>query len=768
MNHRPQLLPAPRGRSGAGCDGVASRVGWVKLILVAYLLLSVPGQAPVHSQVPAPDLYTAEHEQTPQVDQYYTEKFRATAREQQEQFRKRIAIPDAVTEDISTQATLEAVPELQSTPHSEASYSWRRGLLWAGVFVLSGILLVLRLFPDAVENLKGRLAPWDALRSDVEVGTANVRVESQAVAEFIAAFRTGPVPRPESAAALAPLEQFHTNWPRLLAELRNHLQPVIETTDAQVRRRYLNDLGRELRSLKGETGLPELLPVWQMVCALEGLIRQLSAKVNEVTPSTLRTVGGGLDFLAELCQPGLDAQLLTRRPVRLLAVAEDSISRHALSFALECALHAPDLAASGETGLALTREHTYDVIFLDVEMSEMDSAELCAAFHKTTPNRTTPVVFVTRPSDFEAWRQSARSGGGEVIAKPFLTFELAVKALTLVLQSRLQPGRGPEAILPSSSTPFAATLATPTDDQALIPALNPAPVDDDKCVPGYPLLVEAETVAEPPLTSLEELAPAVSTRDAEEIATEFLTRAPEHLGWVNEHLQSALQITDESAWLPMLSDVYLRLNSFTPDERFARGHPALQLSSALEKLLRKLLQSPKAPAKATLFTVTSAVELLQELCTTAVAPGNAAAPVQLLVVDDDPAARRTMVGALQTMFAKPSDAENGDAALARAAERTFDVIFLDLHMPGMDGFEIFARLRSEGRNTETPIVFVCSRSDLGPTAEINVRGDCDIVAKPFLPAELLVKTLTLMLRRQQEKRGSFACVEPVGFAGACA
>jgi CheY-like chemotaxis protein len=503
-----------------------------------------------------------------------------------------------------------------------------------------------------------------------------------------------------------------------------------------------------------------------MVCALEGLIRQLSAKVNEVTPSTLQTVSGGLDLLAELCLPGLDAQLLTRRPMRLLAVAEDSISRHALSFALECALHAPDLAASGETGLALTRKHAYDVIFLDVEMSEMDSSELCAEFRKTTTNRATPVVFVTRPGDFEAWRQATRSGGGEVIAKPFLTFELAVKALTLVMQSRLKQGSAPEVILPTPPTPSTAALATPTDDQALIPAVGTAQADDDSFVPGSPFLVETESVAVTPIKSLDELAPAASTRDAEEIATEFLTRAPEHLGWVNEHLQSALQITDEAAWLPMLSDVYLRLNSFTPDEKFARGHPALQLSSALEKLLRKLLQSPTAPAKATLFTVTSAVELLQELCTMPAPQGNADAPVHLLVVDDDPAARRTMVGALQTMFEKPNDAENGEAALARAAEQRFDVIFLDFHMPGMDGFEVFARLRSEGRNTETPIVFVASRSDPGMAAEINARGDCDIVAKPFLPAELLVKTLTLMLRRQKEQRGSFTPAEPVGFAGA--
>lgn len=729
-----------RARPERGGSTLARRFGRAWGRLVVAVLLLVPGPVFLPSQPVTQDLYTAEHERAPKVDPFYTEKFRRAAHEQQEKFRTRIAIPEAVGDEVPTQAALRAAQESSRPAAAREMPFWVRWLLWLGVALLGGGLVVLRLFPDAVARLRDGFTPWDPGRGNFGAGN-DVRIESQAFNEFMATFRTGPLPRAATEPALPPLEEFLAAWPRFLADLRKQLREAGNTADTRTRRRYLRDLGRELRQVKGETGQPELLPVWQMICALEGLVRQLADKVEDVTPSTLRTVGGGLDFLAELCQPGLDAQLLTRRPVRLLAVDDDPISRHALSFALKRALHAPDLASGGEAGLKLAQEHAYDVIFLDVEMPDVDGFELCTQIHQTAANRATPVVFVTGQTDFDARVQATLSGGCDLIAKPFLTFELAVKALTLTMKARLQakPESQPAPLPSRTSAAEAKPVVTVPATLEVFPGTA---VSSD----APPL---AATPAEP-VASLAELAPAAAVRDTEEIATEFLTRAPEHLGWVNELMRSALQQTDEAAWLPMLSDVYLRLHSFTPASKFAREHPVMQLSSALEKLLRKLLQSPTPPTKATLLTVTTAIELLRERCATASPQMPPRAAVQLLVVDDDPVARRALMGTLQTMFDKPECADNGRTALAQAAERKFDAIFLDVQMPGMDGLEVFARLRSEGLNQETPIVFVCGRTDLGPVMEVSAHGDCDIIAKPFLPAELLVKVLTLMLRRERE------------------
>jgi CheY-like chemotaxis protein len=88
--------------------------------------------------------------------------------------------------------------------------------------------------------------------------------------------------------------------------------------------------------------------------------------------------------------------------------------------------------------LILASQHAYDVIFLDVQMPGMDGFELCSKIHETLLNRSTPVVFVTSQSDFGGRAQSILSGGSDLMAKPFLTFEITVKALTFILRGRLQ------------------------------------------------------------------------------------------------------------------------------------------------------------------------------------------------------------------------------------------------------------------------------------------------------------------------------------------
>ena len=124
--------------------------------------------------------------------------------------------------------------------------------------------------------------------------------------------------------------------------------------------------------------------------------------------------------------------------MRVLAVDDDAVCRHAISFALKKVLNPPDLASDGKAGLALAVKLPYDVIFLDVEMPGMDGFELCSRIRATAANRATPMVFVTRHSDFGSRAKSSLSGGCDLIGKPFMPFELAVKALTIILDRRLR------------------------------------------------------------------------------------------------------------------------------------------------------------------------------------------------------------------------------------------------------------------------------------------------------------------------------------------
>ena len=82
-------------------------------------------------------------------------------------------------------------------------------------------------------------------------------------------------------------------------------------------------------------------------------------------------------------------------------------------------------------------ETPYDLIFLDIEMPEMNGFELCSKLRGFEVNKNTPVVFVTILNDFESRANSTISGGNDFIAKPFLFMELAVKAIVHVWRGRL-------------------------------------------------------------------------------------------------------------------------------------------------------------------------------------------------------------------------------------------------------------------------------------------------------------------------------------------
>jgi len=153
-----------------------------------------------------------------------------------------------------------------------------------------------------------------------------------------------------------------------------------------------------------------------------------------------------------------------------------------------------------------------------------------------------------------------------------------------------------------------------------------------------------------------------------------------------------------------------------------------------------------------LRTATTALELTNDLCGAGVKPDLAYnPPIRILVVDDELLARRALSGALQLAFSQPACAESPRMALSLAAQMEFDLVFLDVGMPEIDGFAVCARIHETPLNRLTPVVFVTGHSDEEFRARSVQCGGCDFVAKPFAFVEVAVKALTLSLRGRLEK-----------------
>jgi two-component system response regulator MprA len=118
--------------------------------------------------------------------------------------------------------------------------------------------------------------------------------------------------------------------------------------------------------------------------------------------------------------------------------------------------------------------------------------------------------------------------------------------------------------------------------------------------------------------------------------------------------------------------------------------------------------------------------------------------VRVLVVDDDPAVRRSLSTALGREGYEVMAAEDGNAALAHLVAASVDAIVLDVAMPEPNGLEVCRRLRSRG--DRTPILMLTARDLVDDRVAGLDAGADDYLAKPFALAELRAR-LRALLRR---------------------
>src|SRR6185436_11429940 len=111
-------------------------------------------------------------------------------------------------------------------------------------------------------------------------------------------------------------------------------------------------------------------------------------------------------------------------------------------------------------------------------------------------------------------------------------------------------------------------------------------------------------------------------------------------------------------------------------------------------LVKRLADGCKHATPSTLRTVAHAVDLLGEIVVPGIRPDLMInPPVSVLAVDDDPLCLRALVFALQKAEMIPVVTADGERAVRLAAEKSYDVIFMDIQVPGMDGLTAAARIR---------------------------------------------------------------------------
>jgi DNA-binding response OmpR family regulator len=129
--------------------------------------------------------------------------------------------------------------------------------------------------------------------------------------------------------------------------------------------------------------------------------------------------------------------------------------------------------------------------------------------------------------------------------------------------------------------------------------------------------------------------------------------------------------------------------------------------------------------------------------------------VKLLVVEDEPALRLALSDRLRSEGYEVAVAADGDEGWRRAREEPFDLVVLDVMLPGKSGFDLLRDLRREG--VETPVLMLTARGEVLDRVLGLKLGADDYLVKPFETVELLARIEALLRRAQPDTEGgSFA------------
>ncbi len=406
---------------------------------------------------------------------------------------------------------------------------------------------------------------------------------------------------------------------------------------------------------------------------------------------------------------------------------------------IEAAGYEVEVALDGETGFHDLYNVSPDALLLDLLLpGGLSGSEILKKTRAQKKFEKIPVLVFTNIYTRDVEDEAKAAGALRLFNKAAATPRDVIDALN-------------EIFLPTASV-FGGQAGRPTIKFDAAGSNAPAPAAPSPASPG--------SVTLPPLP-----VQAVASHDAdfqEEIRESLLQGAPEFVKDLRGMLQVLLRSQgDLKAQSAQLLELYTRVHSLTANAAIAGFVKVARLSGALEAMLREFEARPEGLNASTKRTLTQAMDFLAMLFTGA-ATHESGQPIneQILIVDDEIISRRVIGHSLEKAGLKSTAVSHPDEALKLLEANRFDLIFLDVEMPGMNGFELCKKLRAMPLHTKTPVIFVTALGGFESRAKSSLSGGDDFIGKPFSYIELAVKGLMNVLKGSLAQEADAAKTPP--------
>ena len=495
---------------------------------------------------------------------------------------------------------------------------------------------------------------------------------------------------------------------------------------------------------------------------------------------------------------------------KVLIVEDDAIIANIYQRKLQMDGFQVQHAADGEIAMEMIKCSAPDIVLLDLQLPKANGIEVLKFIRAREESKLLPVVVFTN-SYLGTMVQSAwKAGANKCLTKAICTPKQVADVLRATLAGEdsvggppppdassirmatsahppapAAPAAGPIKMVPldaptsakadepsklsgllKMTSPAKPAARAPQVPKTLVPAASKPSAGDIplrlagesgpiamQIAPGE---VKADSAAAEYNAPSEHTVLEVEANFQHELRRGFAENFPQFIGFLRQRLQSFVKNESDTAnlrWMEersaILFDMYRKTHSLTSGAGVAGCQIIARLSSAFEALLTELYENPKSINPSAIRTLANTVDFLAQLSTDvdaaeAIKLGN----TSVLVVDDEALSRKAVMRGLEKAELKAMDVADPTAAYEQCKKQTFNLIFLDIDMPGMNGYELCKLIRSQPQHAKTPVVFVTGLTDFGSRAKSTISGGTDLIGKPFPIIELAVKALTFLMKAQ--------------------
>jgi DNA-binding response OmpR family regulator len=370
-----------------------------------------------------------------------------------------------------------------------------------------------------------------------------------------------------------------------------------------------------------------------------------------------------------------------------------------------------EVAEDGIAALRVLSEITPDVVVLDLILPKFSGRDVFDYMRSDPQFKQVPVIIFSNAPKSD-WPQNPEASPTRALPKSEANFSALLELIR-------------EMTAAAASSAAAANVQT-----------GDAPATE----PPMVLQMDGGTSTEGSTSEMPEL-PTIQT------AREFLEYAIADMPALREHCLAFIKAPMTDAGRRNLSKLRQRLQVLHEGGEKSGCARLSLLADAWESLLAEMSRNPSMASPSILQTLAQAADCLRILLN-----HNGEAAMQelpkakVLSVDDDEICNEVAVTALRRANMDADSVLDANAALELLKQNNYNLVLLDINMPGLTGFELCEKLRALPQHEKTPVIFVTAFNNFENRKQSVLSGGGDLIAKPVSPLELALKVTIHLLK----------------------